>query len=170
LFLGGFMSGLQINRKNDEDSKIRIKLSGSMDEHSDYSKVPMDFTHEVIFDFDDIDHINSTGIKHWVQWITKVQDSNPELKFTFINCPKPIVDQINMVDGFLPINSKVKSFKVPYFCETCDKDTVFTFIYGRDYDKKEGKLMLNIPSNRCNRKDCEMEPDVVEQKYFKFLK
>jgi len=164
------MTGFRITTKIDDNSRVRIKLDGSMDEHSDFSAAPSEFIEEVVFDFDDVDHINSTGIKHWVQWISSVQQKNQNLKFTFINCPKPIVDQINMVDGFLPANSKVKSFKVPFFCETCDKDMTFTFVYGREYDKKDGKLVLDIPSNRCERADCEMEPDVVEQKYFKFLK
>lgn len=164
------MSGLKITSKIDENMKTRLQIEGSMDEHSDYSSIDMQFTDIVVFDFNNVEHINSTGIKHWVQWIAKIHDSNPSLKFYFVNCPKPIVDQINMVDGFLPPNSIVKSFKVPYFCEVCDKDITCTFVLGREYNFQEGKLILNIPDNSCDRGDCEMEPDVVEQKYFKFLK
>jgi hypothetical protein len=81
------------------------------------------------------------------------------------------VDQINMVEGFLPPSSVVKSFKVPFYCESCDKDMTSTFVLGReyDYDKASGKLILRIPDNTCDQAACEMEVDVVEQKYFRFL-
>ena len=150
--------------------KTRLQIDGAMDEHSDYSSIDAQFTDEVVIDFNNVEHINSTGIKHWVQWINKVSGDFPNLKFSFLNCPKPIVDQINMVDGFLPPKSVVRSFKVPYFCEVCDKDQICTFVLGREYDYRDGKLHLTIPDNTCDRSDCEMEPDVVEQKYFRFLK
>ena len=164
------MSGFKVTSKIDENMKTRLQIDGAMDEHSDYSGIDTDFTDEVVFDFNNVEHINSTGIKHWVQWVGQISADKPNLKFCFVNCPKPIVDQINMVDGFLPENSEVKSFKVPYFCEVCDKDLTCTFVLGREYEKKDGKLTLNIPDNTCDRGDCEMEPDVVEQKYFRFLK
>lgn len=148
----------------------RIQIDGAMDEYSDYNSIETKFTDQVVFDFDNVEHINSTGIKHWVHWVAKISEANPLLKFYFVNCPKPIVDQINMVDGFLPPNSVVKSFKVPYFCEVCDKDMTCTFVLGREYNFENGKALLNIPDNTCDRGDCGMEPDVVEQKYFRFLK
>ena len=164
------MSGFKVTAKIDDNMKTRLQIDGAMDEHSDYSSIETQFTDEVVFDFDNVEHINSTGIKHWVQWISKVSTDNPNLKFFFVNCPKPIVDQINMVDGFLPQQSVVKSFKVPYFCEVCDKDMTCTFVLGREYQMDGDKVKLSIPPNTCDRADCEMEPDVVEQKYFKFLK
>lgn len=164
------MSGFKVSKKIDENMKTRLQIDGSMDEHSDYTSIETHFTDEVVFDFNNVEHINSTGIKHWVQWVARIADENPNLKFVFVNCPKPVVDQINMVDGFLPKGSSVKSFKVPYFCEVCDKDVTCTFVFGREFQMKDGKMSLTIPANKCDRSDCEMEPDVVEQKYFRFLK
>jgi hypothetical protein len=77
-----------------------------------------------------------------------------------------------MVDGFLPPGSVVKSFQSPLFIvRVCDKDITSTFVLGReyDYDKASGKLILRIPDNTCDQAACEMEVDVVEQKYFRFL-
>jgi anti-anti-sigma regulatory factor len=165
------MSGFKITSKIDENMKTRLQIEGAMDEHSDYSPIETKFTDEVVFDFNNVEHINSTGIKHWVQWVTQIRENHPNLKFFFVNCPKPIVDQINMVEGFLPPSSVVKSFKVPFYCESCDKDMTSTFVLGReyDYDKASGKLILRIPDNTCDQAACEMEVDVVEQKYFRFL-
>ncbi|MCB0379231.1 MAG: hypothetical protein KDD33_12130 [Bdellovibrionales bacterium] len=164
------MAGFKVTQKIDDNMKTRLQIEGAMDEHSDYGSIEAEFTDEVVFDFGDVSHINSTGIKHWVQWVEKITADRPHLRFVFINCPKAIVDQMNMVEGFLPSNSKVQSFKVPYYCETCDKDTVCTFVAGREYSVENGQLQLTIPDQKCGRDDCEMEPDVVEQKYFRFLK
>lgn len=165
------MSGFKVTQKKDENLKTRLSFEGSIDENSDYSSIDAQFTDEVVFDFELVKHINSTGIKHWVNWITGVHNKNPQLKFTFVNCPKSIVDQINMVDGFLPPNSTIKSFKVPYFCETCEADKTYTFVMDREYKKEpNGNFSLDIPDKTCGKDDCEMEPDVVEQKYFRFLR
>ena len=156
--------------KMDDNNNTRLQFEGPMDEHSDYKQIQFDFTDEVIFDFDRVSHINSSGIKAWVQWQNSVQESFPRLRFSFINCPKPIVDQINMVEGFIPKNSVVRSFKVPYYCETCEADKSYTFVLGREYvQNDDGTFVLKVPPNTCERSDCEMEPDVVEQKYFRFL-
>jgi len=156
----------------DENNNTRLLFEGAMDEHSDYSQIAVDFSKEVVCDFDRIKHINSAGIKAWVQWHSLVQDQLPNLKFSFINCPKPIVDQINMVTGFVPDNSLIRSFKVPYFCEECELDKTYTFVLGREYVQLDGgQFKLEIPEKPCNcESNGEMEPDVVEQKYFRFLK
>lgn len=164
------MSGFKVTSKVDNDNKPLLLIDGSMDEHSDYSVIDANLSGDVTIDFNNVEHINSTGIKHWVQWTSKTKEANPGIRFYFINCPKPIVDQINMVDGFLPAGSTVKSFKVPYYCETCDKDLTMTFAIGKEYNIVDGKCTLQVPDKTCEKDDCEMEPDVVEQKYFKFLK
>ena len=140
-----------------------------MDEKSDYTPIENDFTSDVVFDFDRVTHINSTGIKYWVQWVDKIQQEFSRLNFWMINCPKAIVDQINMVEGFLPVNATVRSFKVPYYCETCNADKMYTFVLGREYQKTDTGYTLTAPDYTCDKQDCEMEPDVVEKKYFRFL-
>ena len=163
------MSGFKIIKKIDENMKTRLQIEGAMDEHSDYSSIETKFTDDVVFDFNDVSHINSTGIKHWVQWVSGIVDTNPSLKFYFVNCPKPIVDQINMVEGFLPRNSVVKSFKVPYYCEECEKDATYTFVLGREYKIENGKASINPPIYPCKCTEPSLEPDIIEKKYFRFL-
>lgn len=163
------MAGFKIQRKIDENMKTRLQIDGAMDEHSDYSPIETKFTDDVVFDFDGVNHINSTGIKHWVQWVSGIVSQNPSLKFYFVNCPKPIVDQINMVDGFLPKNSVVKSFKVPYYCEECEKDATYIFVLGREYKIENGQVTIEAPTYPCDCAEPSMEPDVIEQKYFRFL-
>lgn len=164
------MPGFKVTKKMDDANKARLSLEGSMDEHSNYEQVALDLIDEVVFDFDNITHINSAGIKLWIQWHNRIQEKLPRLKFSFINCPKPYVDQINMVEGFIPKDSIVRSFKVPFYCETCEADKSFTFVLGREYKKTETGYEITVPDATCERSDCEMEPDVVEAKYFRFLK
>ncbi len=65
------MSGFKVTSKIDENMKTRLQIDGAMDEYSDYSTIETKFTDEVVFDFNDVEHINSTGIKHWVQWVSR---------------------------------------------------------------------------------------------------
>ena len=165
------MSGFKINIKKDEQNRTRIAFMGAMDEYSDYSTLTGDYSGDIVLDLSRVEHINSTGIKHWVQWISQINHN--ETKFVFLNCPKPIVDQMNMVDGFLPPGSTIQSFNVPYYCERCDADFDTTFVLGREFNYDSGALELKFPDYPCRstekEDECELEPDVIEQKYFKFL-
>lgn len=163
------MMGFKVSKKIDEQTNVRLQFEGAMDEHSDYTQIQGDFTQEVIVDLGEVSHINSTGIKHWVKWISDIENKYDHLTMSLVNCPKAIVDQVNMVDGFLPKNSIVRSFQVPFYCESCEADKTYTFVLGREYKKTDAGYELTVPDYTCDKPDCEMEPDVVEKKYFKFL-
>jgi len=164
------MGSFKVSQKYDENNNVRLQFEGALDEHSDYSQIQGDLTNDMVIDFEAVSHINSTGIKHWVQWIDQLQSKYDSMLISLINCPKAIVDQINMVEGFLPKNSVVRSFKVPFYCETCEVDKNYTFVLGREYKKTDSGYELTVPDHSCDKEGCEMEPDVVEKKYFRFLK
>ena len=92
--------------------------------------------------------------------------TNKNAKINFNSCPKVIVDQINMVDGFLPTNGKVKSFFVPYFNDDAGSEKNVLFRYGTEFT--EGQI--NPPASVTDDQGNAMEMDVIESKYFKFIK
>lgn len=162
------MAGFKVFEKK-EATTTKIRFEGSMDEHSDYTKIQHKQADTFAIDMGGVTHINSTGIKHWVTWHTAVQFESPNANFIFMNCPKCIIDQINMVQGFLPQRSIIESFRVPYYCETCQKDLSISLIRGKNFKEASGGKILDVPKQNCSREDCAMEPDVVEKKYFAFL-
>lgn len=140
-----------------------LVLAGHIDEDANFAAVPLGTTPELVIDFDKVTSINSCGIREWIKWIKTVPG---ERKVTYVNCPKIIVDQANMVSGFVPDNGKIKSFYVPYYCDSTDTEKMILFSEGKEFTGSE----VNAPSGiKDDQSGEEMEMDVIEAKYFKFL-
>jgi hypothetical protein len=156
------MGQFQIDKKVEGDTLV-LALKGSVDEDAVLGGVQFDNAKTVIMDLEKITAINSCGIREWIKWLKSMP---AEVKLTYRQCPKVIVDQINMVAGFLPPNGSVESFFVPYFNEESGAEKMILFRNGEEF--KEGNL--NPPAEVKDEKGQLMEMDVIEAKYFKFLK
>jgi hypothetical protein len=138
-----------------------VKISGVIDEDTDFSKVDIRAAASLRLDLSGIKSINSCGIRDWIKWLS----SSAAQAVVFHDCPKVIVDQINMVQGFLPANGRVTSFYVPYFCEETDEEKQVLFRLGTEYAEDGGISAPEVLDSSGNG----MEMDIVESKYFKFL-
>lgn len=149
-------------KMNKNGDKLAIQMSGSIDEDVDFQQYSLVGTQQIDIDMNGIQSINSCGIREWIKWI----GSGAGAQITYNNCPKVIVDQINMVDGFLPTNAKVNSFFVPYYNENLGSEKNVLFRYGQEF--KEGAF--TPPAEVKDDAGEVMEMDVIESKYFKFIK
>jgi hypothetical protein len=138
-----------------------VILSGVIDEDADFAPHSLAGASEVVVNCDGIKSINSCGIREWINWISTAKGA-----VVYDRCPKIIVDQVNMVQGFLPLSGKVSSFYVPYYSEESNEEKVVLFREGQEFTA-EGDLQ---PPSVTDSKGSEMEMDVIEAKYFKFLK
>ncbi len=145
-----------------QGSHIQLSLGGTIDEDADFSLLDIRGGVEVAIDLSGIKSINSCGIREWIKWIASAGSA----QVIYTKCPKVIVDQINMVDGFLPAKAKVASFYVPYFNEESGFEKNVLFRYGAEY--KEG--VLTPPKGVVDEEGNPMEMDVLEAKYFRFIK
>jgi hypothetical protein len=144
-----------------EGSKYFLDISGAMDEDLSYDNLQLNTPIELVVNFEKIVTINSCGIREWIRWM--MQYAN--MKITYRLCPKVIVDQINMVDGFLPKDGIVESFFVPYFNEDTGTEIQVLFSQGKEFDQNGIHPPQEIPDNAGRP----MEMDVIESKYFRFL-
>ena len=142
-------------------SPAKISISGTIDEDVDFSIYSLAGLSQMELDLNSIKSINSCGIREWIKWL----GTNSTAKMTYINCPKIIVDQINMVDGFLPKNAQVLSFYVPYYNDQSGTEKNILFKLGNEFSEKGVKP----PEKVLDDAGQEMEMDVIETKYFKFL-
>lgn len=155
------MSKFDIKVEN-QGLKSNIHLKGTIDEDVDFSQFNIGTAQEINLYAGHIVSINSCGIREWIKWLSLVKG-----QIYFHECPKIIVDQINMVDGFLPSGAKVLSFYVPYYNDESGEEKSVLFKYNQDYtDKGEIKAPVGIVDSTGSV----MEMDVIEAKYFKFLK
>jgi hypothetical protein len=117
----------------------------------------------VVIDLEGVTAINSVGIREWIKWIKAIPTS---IELSVRKCPKIIVDQINMVAGFLPATTKVESFFVPYYADATGSEKMILFQTGKEF--KDGQI--EPPAEVKDDSGEMMEMDVIEAKYFKFLK
>ncbi len=106
--------------------------------------------------------INSCGIRDWIKWISSAGSA----QMVYVECPKIIVDQINMVQGFLPPGGIVQSFYVPYYSEQSGEEKNILFTLGNEFSSNG----INPPTGIKDGDGNEMEMDIIEAKYFKFIK
>lgn len=100
-------------------SKINIDVFGNLDEDSNFSQIDLSLAQEIIFNFQNVNKIQSCGIREWIKMIRKI---NKNAVVVFINCPKVVIDTVNMIDGFLPAQGKIESLYVPYFSEITEEE------------------------------------------------
>jgi hypothetical protein len=156
------MGQFNIDKKKNGNDLI-LALNGSIDEDAILANVGFDGAQNIILDLEKVTAINSCGIREWIKWL---KTAPPGSKVVYRHCPKIIVDQINMVAGFLPDNGMVESFYVPYYNEASGTEKMVLFRKGTEY--KDGEI--NPPAQVKDSGGEEMEMDVIEAKYFKFLK
>ncbi len=155
------MGKLEIKtEKNGE--KLALTLAGTIDEDIDFSQYPLTGATEIDLHLSGVKSINSCGIREWIKWISGADAQ----VLRWHDCPKPIVDQINMVDGFLPSRGRVLSFFVPYYNDDAGSEKNVLFRYGSEFTDSEVKPPGSVKDEDGN----EMEMDVIESKYFKFIK
>lgn len=147
--------------RNAEGGNVILALKGTIDEDANFATLVLE-SKGAIIDLSAITAINSVGIREWIKW-TKTFPSG--FKLTVRNCPKIIVDQINMVQGFLPPGTSIESFFVPYYSEASGTEKMVLFLNGREF--KDGKVFP--PKSVKDDGGEEMEMDVIETKYFKFV-
>lgn len=147
---------------NQAEKKKTVHIEGVLDEDFIFSKYPLTDADEVEFHLGKLKNINSCGIREWINWMGTIKSVNIKL----VECPKVIVDQINMVQGFISKNTVVESFYVPYFNEESGTEKNVLFSLGKEYSNGE----IKYPATVTDEAGKPMEVDVIESKYFKFLK
>lgn len=149
--------------KKKDGSKVVFAFAGHIDEDAQFGGLDFEGASEIKIDLEKVSAINSCGIREWIKWI---RTAPPGSQIVYANCPKVIVDQINMVSGFLPENGTVESFYVPYYNEDSGNEKMVLFRSGVEFQGNEVKAPGDVKDDETGDP---MEMDVIEAKYFKFL-
>ncbi len=145
------------------DEVTYVKLAGVIDEDNDLAGLAEKLrAGTAVIDVAEIERINSCGVRDWVNWLGKAEQSGARV--VLIECSPAIVAQINLVNNFTG-QGVVKSFYAPYFCPSCDLEKVL-LVETRDM---VGQHPFKAPSCRCDECDGPMDFDDMEESYFAFL-
>ena len=147
-----------------QDDQLFVSFAGPIDESTEFNSIEPT-PHPVVIDLSQVTSINSVGIKAWITWFEQYKD----IEFEFVGAPQALVMQMNMVQNFLPNGSHVKTLQLPFYCDSCDKEFSKLVEVGKDVTVENDQVKITVdPSIDCEN-DCEIELDVNESKYFRFL-
>ncbi|MCK5882833.1 MAG: hypothetical protein KAG61_04030 [Bacteriovoracaceae bacterium] len=142
------------------DDELIIHFIGQMDEDADFKKLLDIKASRFVFDFNKIGLLNSCGIREWISFLEGIPG---DVQVTYKNCPQIIIEQMNMVHGFIKEGAKIETFYAPYYCEDCDSETKVLL-------QTENITEFHAPKINCDKCSKEMEFDAIEAQYFNFLK
>jgi hypothetical protein len=146
--------------KRDLGTRLIVVLDGVIDENADLEPITK-LTGRVEINFRSIKRINSFGVRAWINAIREIP-ANATL--TLVECSPPVVDQINMVHGFVGCG-RVESFFAPMVCEYDDEQV--SQLFKTEDCKKLGNKLPSVACPRCGRA---MHVDDVEDKYLLFVR
>lgn len=151
-------AALSISIENQNDHTV-IKLSGRIDEDSHFESVTSLTTKTYIFDFNDVNLINSCGVREWISLLSQLPK---DAHIIYRHCPQVMVEQMNMVQGFLPDQASIESFYAPYFDADQDQEVKVLLTLA---EVKNGKAPI-----KKNAQGNDLEFDALEAQYFNFIK
>lgn len=141
-----------------KDDKVTYYFSGAIDEDSDFSLITSS-EKNIIFDFDNVTLINSCGIREWINFQETIDKS---CQLHYKNCPQVIVEQMNIIKGFVRSGGIIDSFYAPYYDEKTDREVKKLITPLDVVDSKAPELK--------NDEGDILEFDDIEAQYFNFLK
>lgn len=153
------MKRLTLNKQILPD-ELKVELTGSIDEDADFKELSGLAQKKIVFDFNGVTMINSCGIREWIKFVDDLSISS---HIVYENCPQIIIEQINMVHGFVPNGAMINSFYAPYYCESCGKEAK---IHLNAQDVKNRKAP-KVKCPHCGQEDADF--DAIEAQYFSFL-
>lgn len=155
-----------------DDKTTQLNLKGYLDENAQLPNVDeLNEVDKLYINFGKLDFINSSGIKSWVNFSSQL-DTLTQLQVYYVNCPKFVIDQVNLIEGFLSKNSKIESLLIPYFCEKCERSIdVFKSVSDLPENIEEIELRKNdVNCDQYPKCLSDIELDVLPAQYLRFLK
>lgn len=153
-----------------DKGRLDISIEGPISEKNPFFDINPQRFESINLDLTKVTFINSIGVKNWINWIGR---SSKESTITLNNCPFVIVNQANIVDGFLPRNATIASFFAPYICDKCSNETTIKLEQNTHfiYATVDAGSITRIPESiTCQKCAGVMEPDFIKEKTFSFLK
>lgn len=158
----GLMGGLKTVRGSFNDMPI-LQMFGIINEDANFDSIELPEHSELLLDGGGITSINSCGTREFIAWIKEISAQRP---IVYLRCSRVLVEQLGIVDGFLPPNARVESVYVPYFCENCESVTSL-LIEQKDFPTVE---KMTLPASiKCSNCEKDAQIDIIEHEYFRFL-
>ncbi|MEK2690813.1 hypothetical protein [Bdellovibrio sp. GT3] len=157
-----------MNYKTNGDA-IEIFLEGPISEKTELFDVKIQNFKNIKLNLSKVTFINSIGVKNWISWTVRFSLGT---KLVMEECPYVIVNQVNIVHGFVPKGTVIASFIAPFLCESCAFEMTMKLENDVHYKYAVNQLPheVHLPDLTCTKCASPMEPDFMVEKIFSFLK
>ncbi|RYF50576.1 MAG: hypothetical protein EOO38_05315 [Cytophagaceae bacterium] len=134
-------------------------MPSHLDETTDFASILEGRSAPYNLDLGKVSHINSVGVKHWVEFFGRFAPNSINL----LNCPPVIVDQMNLIASFFA-GMKITSVAAPFRCSVCSaEESIEIQVSGL------GSLEVQVPQGQCLKCNGPLEFDDYPEEYFHFL-
>ena len=161
---------LKIRVEKAGKEEVTIFLTGHLSENSDFNSLNVDSAQTLIFDLEDVRLVNSSGLRNWLMFIRSLSEG---VKVVLRHCQSMVVEQMNILEGFLPETGYVESVYVPYYCEKCDATRSKLLKRGEAFQEatedKEHFFTIS-ETDTCEQCGGAMSLDILPKHHFRFLK
>lgn len=114
---------------------------------------------QLIFDFEKLTYINSSGVMKFSEFLKALKDTQ---EISYENIPAIVISQMGLTKGLVSSRFYPKSFYVPYTNDELDDQIYIKLTLD---DVKDGK----IPPKRHPQNGSMVLADVLESKFLNFL-
>ena len=151
------LSAFGVERENEGKTLL---LRGVIDENADLGFFT-DLHGQIVVNLKAVRRINSYGVRSWIEAIRTVP---ADARLDFVECPPPVIDQVNMISGFLGPGA-VSSFYAPMACTACGHE--MDALLDVETCRQAGS---RVPPTSCPRCNATMEVDDLEEQYLLFVR
>ena len=140
-----------------KEGKILVRLIGCIDADTELPEITFP-QGDLAFNFSEVIHINSLGVRTWVNYLKGLKGFNIELQ----ECSPLIVRQIIMTPSFSS-HAKVVSAYFPYSCDQCSSK-MNVLVTKKEWDQNGKTVAEVLHCDKCNQDCMELDGDAEQFK------
>ncbi len=145
-----------------QGTSLFLEFIGPMNETA--TLPPVDASVKSIYlNLEQVKVINSIGTRSWCNWTRSIL---PSVSIYLENCPILIVKSFALIRDFLTPNMDVLSFYVPFYAEGSDERQMVLIVKDTHFTSSSELKLPKVSDSKGH----EMQPEVMAEAYFAFLK
>lgn len=148
---------LSIRVESQESGPAVLRLAGTIDEHSDLSRLHGLGPGPVVLDLAEVRRINSVGVREWIRAMRAIPEP---VEVFWDNVSPAMVTQLGMIANFHG-HSRIRSFYAPYYCPACDLEQ--RYLLSVSADLSDGQPVA--PPRECPECTEPLVFDDIEEDY-----
>lgn len=101
------------------DQTWTVTISSKVDDETELPATPATPVENVVIDLGEVRHVNSIGVRSWVQWIRSIFLMNPKAEIHLQRLPLIFIRLRQSFSDMIPETSRITSFFVSFYCPEC---------------------------------------------------